>query len=41
MAFVLLLSLSVSAQDDSRYSLFLKSGKIIPPKNITAENIDI
>ncbi|MBL7720776.1 MAG: hypothetical protein JNK98_02155, partial [Chitinophagaceae bacterium] len=40
MAFVLLLSLSVSAQDDSRFSLLLKSGTIVPPKNITAENID-
>ncbi|HRE38059.1 MAG TPA: S8 family serine peptidase [Chitinophagaceae bacterium] len=40
MAFVLLLSLSVSAQDDSRFSLLLKSGTIVPPKNITVENID-
>lgn len=40
MAFVLLMSLSVSAQDDSRYSLSLKSGAIVPPKNISAESID-
>lgn len=40
MAFVLLLSMSVSAQEDSRYRLLLKSGAFIPPKNITAENID-
>ena len=35
-----LLSLSLAAQDDSRYVLQLKSGVFIPEKNITAEKLD-
>ncbi len=40
MAFVLFMSLSVSAQEDPRFNLLLKSGTIVPPKNISAENIE-
>ena len=40
IAVLLLLSCSLAAQDDSRYSLLLKSGSFIPEKNITAEKLD-
>lgn len=40
MAALLLFSLSLAAQPDSRYSLLLKSGTITPQKNITATSID-
>ncbi|HWR32642.1 MAG TPA: S8 family serine peptidase, partial [Chitinophagaceae bacterium] len=40
IAVLLLLSCSLAAQDDSRYSLLLKSGSFIPDKNITAEKLD-
>ena len=40
IAAMLLLSLSLTAQDDSRYNLLLKSGAFIPEKNITVEKLD-
>lgn len=40
IASLLLLSLSSIGQDDSRFNLLLKSGNIIPEKNITTEKID-
>lgn len=40
IAALLLLSCSLAAQDDSRYSILLKSGAFIPEKNITAERIN-
>ncbi|MEQ1676173.1 MAG: S8 family serine peptidase [Chitinophagaceae bacterium] len=40
MAAMLLFTLSSTAQDDSRYNLFLKSGTIIPTKNITAAGLN-
>ena len=36
----LLVSFSSLAQDDSRYSLLLKTGTITPPKNITEEKLN-
>ena len=39
IAALLLLSFSVSAQDDSRYKLSLNSGAFIPEKNITTDKI--
>ncbi len=36
----LLVSFSLLAQDNSRYNLLLKSGKFIPEKNITSEQLD-
>jgi hypothetical protein len=41
IAAMLLLSLSLTAQDDSRYNLLLKSGAFIPEKNITTEKLDL
>lgn len=41
IAVLLLLSCSLAAQDDPRYSLLLKSGSFIPEKNITAEKLDL
>jgi len=41
IAVLLLLSCSLAAQDDSRYSILLKSGAFIPEKNITAERINL
>ena len=40
IAALLLLSLSLAAQNDSRYNLLLKSGAFIPQKNITANKIN-
>ncbi|MEO6610932.1 MAG: S8 family serine peptidase [Chitinophagaceae bacterium] len=40
IAALLLLSLSMAAQDDPRYKISLKSGTIIPPNNITSEKLD-
>jgi hypothetical protein len=40
IAALLLLSLSLAAQDDPRYNLLLKSGAFIPEKNITADKLD-
>ena len=40
IAALLLLSLTLNAQDDSRYNLLLKSGAFIPEKNIVAEKLD-
>lgn len=40
IAALLLISLSLAAQDDSRYNLLLKSGTIIPDKNISVEKLD-
>lgn len=40
MAAMLLFSLSLAAQNDSRYSLLLKSGSFIPEKNITTTQLD-
>lgn len=40
IAALLLLSLSLPAQSDQRYSLFLNSGAIIPAKNISVEKVD-
>lgn len=39
IAAMLFLSLSLTAQDDSRYNLLLKSGTYIPEKNIIAEKL--
>jgi hypothetical protein len=39
IAAMLFLSMSLTAQDDSRYNLLLKSGTFIPEKNITAEKL--
>ena len=40
MAALLLFSLSLAGQNDSRYNLLLKSGTFIPQKNITADKLD-
>jgi hypothetical protein len=40
IAALLLLSLSLTAQDESRYQLLLKSGSFIPQKNITADKLN-
>ncbi|HMU45420.1 MAG TPA: S8 family serine peptidase [Chitinophagaceae bacterium] len=40
IAAVLLMSFSLSAQDNSRYNLLLRSGSFIPEKNIEVEKID-
>lgn len=39
-ALLLLFSLSLAAQNDSRYNLLLKSGAFIPQKNITTDKIN-
>ena len=39
-AFLVLFSRSLSAQDDSRYNLLLKSGAFIPHKNITDDKLN-
>ncbi len=41
IAAMLLFSLSMAAQDDSRYKLLLKSGTFIPEKNISPEKLDL
>ncbi|MGH2552721.1 MAG: S8 family serine peptidase, partial [Chitinophagaceae bacterium] len=40
IAAILLLSLPLAAQDDSRYELLLKSGTFFPEKNINAEQLN-
>jgi Subtilase family/Secretion system C-terminal sorting domain len=40
IAALLLFSLSLAAQDNTRYNLLLKSGSFIPEKNITVDKLD-
>ncbi|MGB3155866.1 MAG: hypothetical protein WBB06_14765, partial [Chitinophagaceae bacterium] len=40
IAALLLFTLSLAAQDESRYQLLLKSGTLTPEKNITAERLN-